>query len=232
MHLTIVNINADVTCIRTGKRTLGHLVVDTLEDSGHEAKIDSSTDNAVVELEFSAPFEVEGLRGLDVEDGVLSVNLELGRSGLSFDIRANEEMNLTELTCTTGLLLVTILSGSDLCDGLTVRNLRSKEFDVKLELVLHSPLDEVDVLLTLSAENGLTELLGVLNEDGRILCGDLVESLTDLCLIVLVDSLDCATVLGIGELHVLNRIDTGCSEGNVGLSVLEFHDATDISGVD
>ncbi len=37
MHLTVVNVNADVTCKRTCKRTFAHLLVDTLEDFRHGA---------------------------------------------------------------------------------------------------------------------------------------------------------------------------------------------------
>ena len=78
-------------------------------------------------------------------------------------------MNLTELAGTTGLLLVAILGGSNLGDGLTVRNLRSEELDLETELVVETPLDDIDVLLAVTIEDGLAELLGVLYDNSRIL---------------------------------------------------------------
>ena len=68
-------------------------------------------------------------------------------------------MNFTELSCTTGLLLVAVLRGGNLGDGLAVRNLRGVELDVELEFVLESPLHEIDMLLALTAEYGLAEFL-------------------------------------------------------------------------
>ena len=97
MHLAVVDEHADVTGVGTGKRSFDHALLDTLEDGRHEAQIDGATDDAVVELEFSAPFEVGHFGSLDVEDGLLAVNLELGVE-LSF-CRADKKMNLTELAC-------------------------------------------------------------------------------------------------------------------------------------
>ena len=144
VHLTVIYIYADVACVGTGKRAFLHLGLDTLKDSRHEGKIDRTTDNAVVEFEFAAPIEVDDFLALEVEDSVLAVNLEVPGSLFTLNVRANEEVDLTELTGTTGLFLVTILCGSNLCDGLTVRNLRSKELYIEFELVVDSPLDIVD----------------------------------------------------------------------------------------
>ena len=43
MHFTVVHKYADVAGVRTGKRTLYHSFLDTLEDGGHEAKVDGLT---------------------------------------------------------------------------------------------------------------------------------------------------------------------------------------------
>ena len=159
MHLTVIDEDSDVTGIRTGERALGHLVIESLEDGRHEARVDGSTDNAVVELKPSAPFEVELFLGLDVEDNILAVNLELVRERNAFNDRADEDGNLTELTGSTGLLLVTVSRRSHLRDGLTVRNLRSEHNDLHTELVLQTPLADIDVLLALAAEDSLFEFL-------------------------------------------------------------------------
>ena len=193
MHLSVVNEDADVTGVRTGERTLHHSFLDTLEDGWHKAQVDGTSDNAVVELQFSTPLQIGDFRGLDIELGLLAVNHELGLE-LSL-CRANEQMHLTELSGTSGLLLVTVLSGCDLCDGLAVRNLRSKELDLKAELVVQTPLHDIDVLLSVTVENCLTELLGVLYHYGRVLCGNLLESISELLLVLLNLGLDGTAVL-------------------------------------
>ena len=78
-------------------------------------------------------------------------------------------MNLSELTGTTGLLLVTILCGSHLGNGLTIRNLRRKQLYIKIIDIVEEPLYNVDVLLSIALEYGLAELLVVVNDNGRIL---------------------------------------------------------------
>ena len=229
VHLTVIDIDPDVTGIGTGKRTFCHLVVDTLEDGGHETEIDGATDDAVDELEFSTPLQIIGLLGLDVQDSLLAIDHELVAGGLTLDVRADEEMDLTELAGSTRLLLVAVLGIGDLGNGLAIRHLRSEELDVLLELVGHSPLHEVDSLLALSAEDGLAQLLGILNIDGRILGSDLVKSLANLCFVILVDGLDGATIPGIREDHMLDCINSRSGKGNIGLSSLQLHDASDIT---
>ena len=201
MHLSVVDEYADVTGIRTGERTFGHLLLDTLEDSRHEAEVDCTTDNAVVELKLSAPLEVGNILGLDIELGVLAVNLELGVE-LAF-CRAYEEVNLTELTCTAGLLLVAVLGGSHLGNGLAIRNLWLIELYVHAELVDQTPLDDVDMLLAVALENGLAELLVVVYDNGRVLGGNLLQCITELLLILNDLSLDGALVLGSRELDLV-----------------------------
>ena len=112
-------------------------------------------------------------------------------------------MNLAELACSTGLFLVTVLGIGGLGNGLAVRNLRSEELDFNLELVLKSPLDHIDMLLALSAEDGLLQFLGVIHNDGRVLSRNLVERLSELGLIRLNLGLDGCTVLGCREFDIL-----------------------------
>src|SRR5574344_1243415 len=150
MHLSVVHEYPDVTCIRTGKRSLCHLVHDTLKDSRHETCIDGTTDYAVVELQLSAPVKIIRLLALHVQRAILSVDLEFVRERNTFHDRAYKEMNLSELTCTTGLFLVTTLGGSNLGNGLTIWNLRREELYLNLELILETPFDHVYMLLSLT----------------------------------------------------------------------------------
>ena len=101
MHLTVVNVNADVTCKRTSERAFAHLLVDTLEDSWHEASIDSTTYYAVVVLELTTSWKVVLFLALDIEDNFLAVHLESVTWVNAFLIRSDEKVNLSELTCTT-----------------------------------------------------------------------------------------------------------------------------------
>ena len=159
MHLSVIDINPDVTCKRTCKRTFAHLVVDTLENRRHKAGVNRTTDNAVHKLELSAPRKVKLLLALDVEHHLTSVNLELVGHLLTLHDWADEQMNLTELACSAGLFLVAVGSGRNLSDGLAVGNPRREHLDFNLVLVAESPLDDVDVLLALSLEDGLFHLL-------------------------------------------------------------------------
>ena len=120
MHLTVVDIDADVTCKRSCKRTFAHLLIDTLEDCWHEACVDRTTYDTVVVLELTTPWKVKLFLTLDVENYLLAVNLESVARINAFLVRGDQKMNLTELACSTGLLLVTIVCTSNLCDGLTV----------------------------------------------------------------------------------------------------------------
>ena len=101
MHLSVIYIDADVTGKRSGKRSLVHLVIDTLEDCRHEARINRTTYDTVVELKFTAPWKIKLLLALDVENGLFSVNLEPVARIHAFLIRSDEQMNLTELAGTT-----------------------------------------------------------------------------------------------------------------------------------
>ena len=90
---------------------------------------------------------------------------------------------------------MTVLCGSDLGDGLAVWNLRCEELDIELVLVVEKPLDDVDMLLAVSAEDGLAEFLGVFYDDGRVGGRNLLESVTELLLVLLYLCLDGAAVL-------------------------------------
>ena len=101
MHLTVINIYFDITCIRTCERALCNLVHDTLEDSRHETCINCTTNNTVVVFELTAPLEWILFLALDVRNELEVVNFELGSLWSTLYVRLNEKVNLTELTCTT-----------------------------------------------------------------------------------------------------------------------------------
>ena len=112
-------------------------------------------------------------------------------------------MNLTELTCTAGLLLVAVLGGSDLGDGLAIRNLRLIELDIHAKLIDQTPLHDIDMLLAVALENGLAKLLVVVHDYGWILGRDLLQRITELLLILHDLGLDGALVLGCREFDLV-----------------------------
>ena len=109
MHLAVIDIHPDVTCKGTGERAFAHLVVDTLEYGRHKAGIDGTSDHAVDEFQFTAPRKVEGFLTFNVEYQVLAVNLELVGHRLALNYRADEKVHFSELACTAGLFLVTVV---------------------------------------------------------------------------------------------------------------------------
>ena len=227
MHLAVIYEHTDVAGVRSGKRSFYHSFLDTLEDGRHEAEIDGTTDHAVVEFQFTAPFKFGNVLGLDVQLGLFAVNHEFG---IQFAFgRADKEVDLTELTGAAGLLFMTVLCACHLGDSFAVRYLWSIKFDIEFEFVVQAPLDEIDMLLALAAENSLTEFFGVLYDSGRILRCNLVESVAHFGLIVLVGRLDGATVLGFRELDVLVSLASRFGQSDVGLSGFQFHNASDIA---
>ena len=62
-----------------------------------------------------------------------------------------------------------VLGGSDLGDGLAVRNFRSEELDLYAIFIDETGLDNVDVLLAVSGEDGLAEFFRIFNHDRRVL---------------------------------------------------------------
>ena len=231
MHLAVEHIHTDITGKRTCKRSFAHLLHYTLENCRHEPGIDGTSDNTVVELELAAPVKVETLLALDVEHHFLAVHLELVGGFNPFHNRADEKMHFTELACTSGLLLVTVVCDSNLGDGLPVGNLRREHLDLDLVLVLESPSDDIDVLLALSLEDSLLEFLGVFNYDGRVFCRHLCQSLTHLFLVLLLLCLDGCTELGCRELDMLIRdVASRLCKCHIGLCRPELDSTSDVSG--
>ena len=64
---------------------------------------------------------------------------------------------------------MTVISTSGLGDGLTIRNLGLLKVDHHLIIVLNAPLEGTEMELTLTVEDYLTELLGLLDNECGIL---------------------------------------------------------------
>src|SRR5699024_8880966 len=98
--------------------------------------------------------------------------------------RLESNAHASELTGTTGLLLVRVLELLDrLLDGLAVSNLRSTNVCLDLELALHAVNQNVEVQLTHTADDGLAGLLVQLHGEGRVLFRQLLDGGTQLLLV-------------------------------------------------
>ena len=189
MHLSVIDDDAHVAGIRAGERTLFHTFHDTLQDSGHETQVDSTTHNGVDEDELSTPLQVDLFLALDVHLELLTVDLERGWIRHSLCIGLHDQVNLTKLTGTTRLFLMTVVGTCHLCDGLTIGNLWLQVLDIDLLIVLHTPFQGTQVELSLSVNDDLTELLRLLYHPCGILLTHLRQGSHHLLRITLVDGL-------------------------------------------
>ena len=139
-------------------------------------------------------------------------------------------MHLTKLTSTTRLLLVAIVGLSHLRNRLTIGDLRRDVLEIDLVLRSDARAQDIQVVLTLTLNDGLLELLRVVYQDRGILVLGIVENLTQLLLVALLLALNGSTVARLGEGDRLDRHHIGSSrEGIVGLRALELHGATDVT---
>ena len=139
-------------------------------------------------------------------------------------------MNLTKLTCTTRLLLVTIVGTSHLSDSLTIRNLWLDILDLDLLVVLHTPLQGTQVELTLTMNDNLAQLLRLLNNPCRILLTHLLQSGHHLLGLALVNGLDGTRELRVrilDEVELILYILT--IKGVTSLNVLKLNGTTNIT---
>ncbi len=195
MHLTIVDDDADITGIRAGQRALFHTFHYTLQDSGHEACIDSTANYGVDEDQFAAPFQVFLFLRLDVHLEFLAIDGERGGVGHPLGIGLYNQVHLAELAGTARLLLVAIVGTCHLRDGLTIGNLRLDILDFNLLVVLHPPLQRTQVELALSVDNNLAQFLRLLNHPCGILLTHLGQGHHHLLGLGFVYGLDGARIL-------------------------------------
>ena len=202
----------------------------TLYDSRDEACVDGTADDGVDNNELTAPLEVDLLL-IFHRDLILLVAELIGLlNGLTLLIRLNDEVHLTELTGTTGLLLMTIVGTCSLGDRLTIRDLRLEELDRHLIVVLQTPFEGTEVELTLTGNDHLTELFTLLYDPCRILLVITRQERSELLGIGLRYRLDSAAVtrLRIADRRIL-EITTLNIEGIARTGIFEFHGCTDVA---
>ncbi|KEP72709.1 hypothetical protein HR12_41035, partial [Microbacterium sp. SUBG005] len=93
----------------------------------------------------------------------------------------DRELDLRELTRTTGLLLVGVVVTLDrLADGLAVRHLGLSDVGLDLELALHAVDEDVEVELAHALDDRLTGLGVLLDAERRVFFGELLDGDTQL----------------------------------------------------
>ena len=197
VHLTVVDVDDDVAGVGTGQRTLLHLLHDTLEDGGHEAGVNRTTHDAVVEDQLAAPLQ---RILLGVADGVL------GLVGHAIIVGLDKHVDLAELAATTRLFLVAVHGLGALGDGLAVGDDGGREVDGQLVLVLEVPLHGVEVQLALAAEDDLAQLAAVLEREAAVVGHEVLQRGADLLVVVAVGCLDGDGVDGSREDDLLDGV--------------------------
>ena len=139
-------------------------------------------------------------------------------------------MHLTELTRTTGLLLMTIIGTCSLGDCLAIRDLRLLEGNHHLVVVLQTPLECTQVELTLTADDSLLQFFALLNEPCRIFLMHTCEQCAQFLGFLLVVRTDSAAVLriGIADGFVLQFAILGV-EGVTGASIFQLNRGSDVA---
>ena len=135
--------------------------------------------------------------------------------------RLDRELDLRELTRTTGLLLVRVVVTLDgLLDRLAVGHLRLSDVGLDAELALHAVDEDVEVQLAHALDDRLAGLGVELGAEGRVLFGELLDRQTQLLLVGLGLRLDRDLDDGLGERHRLEddrlvRVGQGVTGGGV-----------------
>ena len=117
-------------------------------------------------------------------------------------------------------------------DGLAIGDLRGEELYVELVFVVELPLHYVDVLLSVSAQDGLAQLL----EYSTTTVGSSEEiflsASPSFCSSCWTLALMAQRYLGAGNLDLVPfQVGAGQRQRGVALSVLEFHGASEVSGM-
>ena len=145
-----------------------HTIHHTFDDGRNETSIDRTTDDGVDNNQLTTPLEIDLLL-VFYGNLILLVTEFIGLlNGLTILIRFYDQVNLTELTGTTGLFLVTIVSARSLSDGLAIWNLRLLKNDRHLIVVLQTPLERTKVELTLTADDHLAQFFRLLYDPCRV----------------------------------------------------------------
>ena len=150
--------------------------------------------------------------------------------------RLDDVVDLTELTGTTGLLLVSVGVFDGLSDCLTVGHLRGTHVNFDTVRALEDVDLNVEVKLTHPFENGLTGFRIRLNVERGVLTNHLCDGITQLFRGAFILRRNSHGNHRIGENHRFQRGRIlGVAEGVTGLNVLEpnkSHDVTRLGAVE
>jgi len=138
-------------------------------------------------------------------------------------------MHLTKLTSTTRLLLVAVVGLSYLCNCLAIWNLWCEVLDFELVIVSQAALNDIEVMLTLTLNDGLLQLLRVLNQDSWVLILNIVQQLAELLLVALLLSLDSCAVARLWEYDRSYAYVLTCGQSIVCASTLQLNCATNVT---
>ena len=186
MVLAVDKRGLDVDQRESSQRTVLHGVLDAGVDRRNVLLRHATTGNGVLELVG---------RGL-----ALFQLVRVGR------VRLQRDDDLSELTRTTGLLLVgvfVLLNG--LADGLTVRNLRGTHVRLNLEFALHAVNKDVEVELAHTTDDGLAGLFVELDGECRVFFSEALNSEAELLLVSLGLRLDGHLNNRVWEVHGLQN---------------------------
>ncbi len=214
-----------------GERALLHAVHETLDDSGDEAGVNSTTHDAVAHHELAAPRQGYLLSVAHVHlEFLVAETIGVGH-GHALGIGLDDEMNLAKLACTARLLFVAIVGTGSLGDCLAIRYLGLLEDDGELVVVLDTPLEGAQVELALTREDGLLELLALLDNPCGILLVHAGEDGHEFLGVALGDGTDGTLIFGRGELDEVKLIFTTFLVESVACAhILKLHGCTDVTG--
>jgi len=140
-------------------------------------------------------------------------------------------VHLAELACAARLLLVAVVCLGHLGDGLAVGNLRRDVFVGEFVLLLDARTEDVQMVFTLSLDDGLFQLLGVFHQNRRVFEPGVVQQLAQLLLIGLVLALDGGAVARFGEDDRFDRHRSCRSRQRVVRArAFQLHRAADVAG--
>ncbi len=142
-------------------------------------------------------------------------------------------MYFTELSCTARLLLVTVVCTGHLGDGLAIGYAGRLKLDGYLVIVFQTPLQRTQMEFSLSANDGLTQFLALLNNPSRILLMHTEKCGHEFFGVCGIDGLDSTGEFRVGILDEIKLPLTILAvERIAGLHILEFHRTTDVAGIE
>ncbi len=223
MHLAVVEGHAYVTGVRSCQRPLLHLLHKPFNDRRNKTGVDSTAYYAVVEHELAAPIERYLLGAFHIQNYLLAVDLEARRNRRTLRIRLYHYMNLTELTGTARLLLMTIVGRRHLGDGLAIGDARREVLYVDLVIVIKTPLENIEMMFALTMYNSLFKLLGVFHHYGGVFEMSLGQCVAELLLVGRLEGLYRGTETMFGEFYRLyDTVEPGSGESTVDLGALQL----------